>query len=186
MPSSDPITVPQVIKLVVGFNPSSILDIGCGNGRYGFLFREALDMNYGRMKPESWEKTIDGVEMIHDYRSPIHDCFYNKVYWEDWLKIDLEKKYDLVFMGDVLEHFIEGLWQEALDKALYSGAVVICVCPNWDGSINQGAVFGNESEKHRVVLSPSKIGGKCVWANTKAFITINSLYDVCVERDVLF
>ncbi len=182
MPSSDSLTIHQVLKLVTGFNPTSILDVGCGNGKYGFLFREILDMNYGRFKPDEWTKRIDGVEIERKYQNPVHDYFYNKIYWGNWFDL-MVNKYDLVFMGDVLEHF--DAWDTALNKGMEAGRVVICVCPNWDGSINQGALFGNEYEKHRVVLNPAMVGGKCVWANTKAFITVHSYEDVCVEKDVL-
>lgn len=185
MPSSDAMTIPHVLKLVKSIGPNSILDIGCGNGKYGFLFRELLDMNYGRMNPSEWHVRIDGMEIMEKYRSPLHDYFYDAVFWGNWMDIKPNPIYDVVFMGDVLEHFPEGEWQKALDKALHSGSIVITVCPNWDGSINQGAVFGNESERHRVVLSPSQIGGKCVWANTKAFICVKSLGKINIPRDLL-
>lgn len=186
MPSSDAITIPQVLKLVQEFKPNSILDVGCGNGKYGFLFREILDLNYGRFNPNEWQVDIDGVEIEPRYRNLIHDFFYNTIFWKDWLEFNSEQNYDLIFMGDILEHFEDGKWENALAKAINQGTVVICVCPNWDGSINQGAVFGNEHERHMTVLSPYKIGGKCVWANTKAFITVHSRYEsVKVDRDAL-
>jgi hypothetical protein len=185
MPSSDSITIHQVLRLVIGFNPKSILDCGCGNGKYGFLFREVLDMNYGRFKPEEWQVEIDGIEVEKNYHNPVHDYFYNKVFWENWLEMKPVKEYNIVFMGDFLEHFDDGKWEVSLNKGMDIGRVVISVCPNWDGSINQGALFGNEHEKHRTVLSPALLGGKCVWANTKAFITVHSYEDVCVEKDVL-
>lgn len=192
MPSSDSMTIHPVLKLVHGFQPKSILDVGCGNGKYGFLFREMLDWNYGRFEKNEWEIIIDGLDICSRYLSKIHDAVYNVVFWENWLKFsfDFSPKttnsiYDLIFMGDVLEHFKEGEWQEALQKAMDHSKVVICVCPNWDGSINQGALFGNEHERHWVILNPHKVGGKCVWANSKAFITVHSKYDVCIERDVI-
>jgi hypothetical protein len=185
VPSSDAMTIPQVLKLVSGFNPMSILDVGCGNGKYGFLFREVLDLNWGRFKREEWQVKIDGVEIEENYHNPIHDHFYNNVYWGEWVSMMTPKEYNIVFMGDILEHFDDGVWEKALAKAMDIGRVVITVCPNWDGSINQGVLFGNEHEEHRVVLSPATLGGKCVWANTKAFITVHSYGDVCVEKDVL-
>ena len=185
MPSSDAMTIPVVLKLISALNPSSILDVGAGNGKYGFLFREVLDMNYGRFARDDWNIKIDGIELVKEYKNPIHDYFYNIFVWEDWLKVDIDYDYDLIFMGDVLEHFEDGRWESALDKAKNNGNVVISVCPNWDGSIQQGAIFGHDSERHKTVLSPSRIGGKCVWANTKAFMTVHSQNDLIIGRDIL-
>lgn len=183
MGSSDSLTIHPVLELTQGFQPKSVLDVGCGNGKYGFLFREILDMNYGRFQPDSWEVQIDGVDIFPEYKNPIHDHFYNNVYWEDWLEWIPARSYDMVFMGDVLEHF--GQWEKALEKAQRIGKFVIVVCPNHDASIQQGALFGNPSEKHRVVLNPVVIGGKCVWANTKAFVSVCSDYKLDIHKGVL-
>lgn len=170
MPSSDPQTIPKVLKLVDLIQPRSILDIGCGNGRYGFLFREVLDLNYGRMLQPTWEVVIDGVEVEPEYITNVHNYVYNVVHRADWLEFKPNKHYDLIFMGDVLEHFSEGEWQKALYKARVSSNVTIIVCPNWDGSIAQGAWHGHESERHKVSLTPQKVGGRCLFANSKTFI----------------
>ena len=169
MPSSDPITIPKVLKLVTTLKPYSILDIGCGNGRYGMLFREVFDLNYGRMDKDRWQITIDAVEVEETYITPVHKYVYDHVIIGDWLNTNVGS-YDIVFMGDVLEHFTN--WKHALSKAKQSGDVVIVVAPNWQGSINQGAWFGNEYEAHQVELTPSMVGGKCVYANSKCFITV--------------
>lgn len=168
MPSSDPTTILPVLKLVEAIRPMSILDVGCGNGRYGFLFRETLDLNYGRLIQPEWEVVIDGIESENDYVTMVHHSVYNVVHVADWLKYEPNRKYDLVFMGDVLEHFPEGDWQKALQKAKDCGSYVIVVCPN--GLSEQGAWMGHESEIHRVTLDPAKVGGKCVFANSKCFI----------------
>lgn len=182
MPSSDPITIPKIIKLVTALNPQSILDVGSGNGRYGFLFRETLDMNHGRLK--DWRVQIDAVEVELDYLSPVHNFIYNNVYLGDWLDVEIPKVYDLVFLGDVLEHFAEGDWQLALLKAKKQGRHVIVVCPNWDGSIRQAEWHGYQHEAHQVELDPVKVGGKCVFANSKSFISVFG-EGVLTSRDVL-
>ena len=77
MPSSDPQTIPKVLKLVELLQPKSILDVGCGNGRYGFLFREKLDWDWGRLQRDSWQTKIDAVEAEPGYISPVHQYVYN-------------------------------------------------------------------------------------------------------------
>ena len=161
MPSSDPTTIPKVLQIVSLLSPSSILDVGAGNGRYGFLFREVLDYNYGRLQPP-YRVRIDGVEVENEYLSPIHEHVYDNVYTENWLNVELDSRYDLIFMGDVLEHFKE--WQRALMKA------TIVVAPNWRGSGRQGEWMGNKYESHEVELTPAMLGGRCLFANSKCFI----------------
>jgi len=86
--------------------PMSVLDIGVGYGKWGFLLREQLDWNpAGRLKKEDWEARIVGVE-VFAYESPLHD-------WADVLEIvDSLEGYDLIVMSDVIEHIEK---QQALD-----------------------------------------------------------------------
>jgi len=182
MPSSDPVTIPHVLKLVSALNPRSILDVGSGNGRYGFLFREVLDLNHGRLPKTTWKTRIDSVEVDKSYLTDVHRYVYDKVFNIDWREFETSSTYDLVFMGDVLEHFDD--WQFALEKAISMSWNVMVVSPNWNGSINQGAWHGHDHETHRVELSPEMVGGKCVFANSKCFISCfgGGVFD---QRDIL-
>ena len=171
MPSSDYNMISKVLDVVVKIRPESILDVGCGNGRYGFLFRECLDWNHHRLLAHTWSTKIDCVEIDPGYITPVHDYVYNDVYLNDWLDPFVEfKKYDLIFMGDVLEHFTDNDWPKALKKANRLGSIVLVACPNWEGSIAQEAWYGHEHEAHRTVLSPQIIGGRCLYATSKMFL----------------
>ena len=127
MPSSDPTSIPKVLAVVDRIKPRSILDLGVGNGRYGFLFREALDWNYGRLAKGDWWVKIEGVEIDASYLNPIHDYVYDTVMVGDFNALSLERRYTLAFFGDVLEHWPDGLWRQALEKARW-------VCRIDDGS----------------------------------------------------
>jgi hypothetical protein len=181
MPSSDPITIPKVIQIVQACNPRTILDVGAGNGRYGFLFREILDWNYGHFDDRTVR--IDAVEVEPRYLSPVHEYVYDNVYTGNWLDVTLPIQYDFIFMGDVLEHFAE--WQTALFKAKRNAAIVVVVAPNWKGSKAQGTWHGNEHEAHQVELTPALIGGRCLFANSKTFICSFGGDDILGKRDVL-
>jgi len=169
MPSSDPQTIGRVLKLVTWLSPSSILDIGSGNGRYGFLFRECLDWNYGRLAKNDWGIRIDALEVDEEYLTSVHDYVYTNIFLNEWLKFT-PRIYDIAFMGDVLEHFSD--WKAALDLAQRHSKITIVVSPNWPGSIEQRAWHGHEYEDHKVALSPAMVGGRCVFANSKTFICV--------------
>ena len=70
MPQGDVYNIPWVIKLLSKIDPSSILDIGIGNGSYGFLIRQYLDIAKGRLSRDEWELMIDGIEVFPDYKNP--------------------------------------------------------------------------------------------------------------------
>lgn len=187
MPSSDYTSIPKVLAVVDRIKPRSILDVGVGTGRYGFLFRETLDWNYGRFNREDWWTRIDGVEIDASYIMDHHKSLYSIIYNGDFNKVDLAGTYNLIFMGDVLEHWPNGEWHEALKKARLHSDVTLVVAPNHNGSLRQGAWRGHESERHHVVLSPEKVGGRCLFANSKFFmcgfdnrnIGILDSWDIC-------
>jgi SAM-dependent methyltransferase len=171
MPSSDYNSIPKVLKIVEHLHPRSILDVGVGNGRYGFLFREILDWNYARFAKESWQIEIDGVEIDPEYLKNYHRSIYNEILLGDFLSANLNQGYDLIFLGDVLEHWKDGEWQKALKKARLHSMFTLVVAPNHNGSLLQGAWRGHEYEKHHVSLSPEIVGGRCLYANSKLFIS---------------
>jgi ubiquinone/menaquinone biosynthesis C-methylase UbiE len=44
MPTSYLNNIPDIITAIKSQNPKSILDVGCGFGKYGFLIREYLEL----------------------------------------------------------------------------------------------------------------------------------------------
>lgn len=186
MPSSDFIMIPKVLQIVKTIDPTSVLDVGAGNGRYGLLFRECLDWNYGRLNRDEWQCTIDAVEIDESYVTIIHSYLYNDVWISDWLEYIPKKAYDLIFMGDVLEHWPDGKWQEALMKAKKHSRFTLIVSPNWDGSLGQASWFGHDQEEHRVALTPQVVGGRCLFANSKAFMCVfdNKNMGLLEARDI--
>lgn len=170
MPSSDPTSIAKVLAVVDRIKPRSILDIGVGNGRYGFLFRELLDWNYGRLAKGDWWVKIEGVEIDPSYLTPVHDYVYDTVMVGDFNALQLERRYTLAFLGDVLEHWPDGIWRQALEKARWNSDFTLVVAPNHNGSLKQGAWCGHEAERHHVVLSPEKVGGRCLFATSKIFM----------------
>ncbi len=85
--------------------PDSVLDIGVGFGKFGFLFRETLDIRKRRYSPTEWQAIIDGVEIWDGYITPVHDYVYSQIFIGDIRKLvhDLHS-YDLIVLADVIEH----------------------------------------------------------------------------------
>jgi len=131
--------------------PSSILDIGVGNGKMGYIARDYLDVMLGeRYKKEDWRIRIDGIEVFPDYIQGHQKAIYDHIYIGDAFEvIDGLGKYDLIIIGDVLEHFEkERAWEFADKCADHSNSFMLFNIPlgeRW----TQGPIYSNPFEVHR-------------------------------------
>ncbi len=150
MPTSWPYQINEIMELIIQADPSSILDIGVGFGKYGVLSREYLelwsneDIEYGE-----WKRTIDGIEAFEKYLTPLHKYIYNRIYIGNALSVlpNINKKYDIILIIDVLEHFSHEDGIKLLSLALEKGKDIIISTPKDIG--HQEASFGNPYERHR-------------------------------------
>src|SRR5438874_2024826 len=151
MPSSRPNTIPLVINLVRQLKPQSILDIGVGFGKWGHLFREYTDIleaehDPARYQRAHWKVRIDGIEGYASYITEMHRYLYNEIFIGNALElIRTIPTYDVIFLGDIIEHFdkAEGLQllRDARDKAVKA---VVVTTPKFD--TGQEELCGNELE----------------------------------------
>ena len=159
MPSSNPETIPSVIGLLWELAPKSVLDIGAGYGKYGVLFREYLELRL-RQGHESGAETnptrgnrlvcIDVVEGFADYVGDLHRLVYDNVYIENILDFVKSKEcdYDVIFMGDVLEHVEKHLALNLLSTLVLRAKMgVLIITPAHFES--QQPLYGNKLETHR-------------------------------------
>jgi len=154
MPSSRPNTIPIIINLLRQLQPQSILDVGVGFGKWGHLFREYTDIQESEHDParyrrENWKVQIDGIEGYPDYLTEMHRYLYNQLYTGDALEIIKKASmYDLVFLGDIIEHFEKEAGLELLRQAIaHARKAVIVSTPKYE--TNQGDLCGNQLERHR-------------------------------------
>jgi hypothetical protein len=143
------------IKTLAGFlyrtRPESILDVGVGYGKIGFVARDVLDVMVGKCyRRRDWRTRIDGIEVFDDYIQEHQQAIYNNLYIGDAFElIDSLGTYDMVILGDVLEHFDKPRSLEFLDKCAAHAqrhiAIFIPLGSRWE----QAAVFGNPFEAHR-------------------------------------
>lgn len=158
MPLSNPEHIPAVLHFAQAIQPASVLDVGVGTGSYGLLLRQGLDIGCGRIRPETWQVRIDGVEIFEDYRNPVWGYAYNRVLMGDVRALlpDLGA-YDIILCNDVLEHFPREEARSLIGTLLERGRVLIATTPNRE--YPQGAWGGNEAETHHALLGPADFNG---------------------------
>lgn len=148
MPTSFHGQISRILDFILSEKPKSILDIGIGFGKYGVLCREQLDIAFERYKKEDWNIIIDGIEGFEKYKNPIHEYVYNKVYYglvQDVIK-DLKKKYDLILIIDVLEHFDKTEGEQIINKLLNKCKSLLISVP---AIPEKQSYLDNDLEKHK-------------------------------------
>lgn len=152
MCTSAPYAIPVIANAVRQIQPRSILDVGVGFGKYGVIFREYLDVwsadNLSQTKREAWSTRIEGIEVYPEYLSPLHEFIYDKVHIGGVLDvIDGLGTYDLIFMGDVLEHFEKSDGKKLIGKFHdHADKCVLLTYPK--NAKRRDGLFGNEAEAH--------------------------------------
>lgn len=166
MPTSDPANLSPIVTEISLRQPKKVLDLGIGVGKYGMLAREYLDIGAGRIKPHTWQTLIVGVEAFDPYRNDVwswaydvvHPCdFSNQICYSDY------RDFDLVLLIDSLEHIEKSAGTDLLTHLLMHNRRVIVSCPTGVHYREQGAVNGNEYERHRAHWTEADftlLGGK--------------------------
>jgi hypothetical protein len=154
VPSSRAETIPAVLRLVMEWNPRSILDAGAGMGKWGVLFREYLEVWQGRLGRQQWQHKIDACEIYRPYveaAQPVYAYAYDRILYGDVREMDVSQ-YDLLFLGDVIEHLPREDGKKLLEKAKN----YIVVTPLYESG--QDTSFGNEHERHVSSWTPDDFG----------------------------
>jgi hypothetical protein len=150
----------QNISYCVGMlrrlKPTSVLDVGTGFGRWGVLCREFLDVWEGREARSLWQARIEGIEAFPACLTPLHGYVYDRLHVGD--AVDLLPTlgtYDVVYLGDVVEHQTKlrawALLDEAVRHARQAAIVTIPIGDNWPQEMGWD---GNSYHAHRSVWEP--------------------------------
>ena len=112
--------------------PETALDIGCGEGTYAKLFPKLKWTGV-----EVWEPYVEKYGL---------KSLYPNLHVADAREWDTDQKYDVCFLGDVLEHMTEKEAQALVNKAKCWASTVIISIPI--GHYPQGEYEGNPHEAH--------------------------------------
>lgn len=147
------------MDLILLLKPMSVLDIGAGFGKYGFLCREYLELWDGRQEYSDFRRRIDAVEAFPQYITPIHRFVYDNIYEDDILNVadKISFRYDLVLIIDVLEHFDKATGQSLLQQLLAKHKGVLVSTPK--NPSKQLDAFGNEYERHKSRWDKNELRG---------------------------
>lgn len=139
----------ELIRLV---SPAKVLDVGVGFGRWGMICREFLDVWQGKVFRDQWTTRVEGIEVFERNIDVYHACFYDHIYRADAYELLVQQKalndYDLVILGDVLEHFAKPEANQLLRACWDISRYVLLNVPigsDWP----QGSEYGNVYETHR-------------------------------------
>ena len=154
MPSSRSNHIPTVLNVVKQLRPASILDIGTGFGKWGFLLREYTDIassehDHARYSKGNWRVQIDGIEGFEPYVTPVHRYVYDNIYVGDARALLPQlDRYDVILMCDVIEH-LEKPEGTALLKECQRHANRAVIVSTPSKFVPQGPACGNDMEVHR-------------------------------------
>jgi hypothetical protein len=139
------------IGFLMQFRPRSILDVGLGNGKWGFLARDCLDVMLNEAYHRSrWQVRIDGIEAYPDYIQDHQRAIYDTIHIGDAFDvIDHLGQYEMVVLGDVLEHFEKARAWEFFDKCIAHAERYLAVFIPLGNTWRQPAIYGNPFETHR-------------------------------------
>jgi SAM-dependent methyltransferase len=144
------------MKLVMDLRPVSVLDVGCGAGKWGALCREYLDW-WGPGATGRRRTRIDAVEIHAPYIGALHRAVYDTVWHDDAAHL-LEgcapvehrvfplERYDLILAVDVIEHFERARGLRFVELAMRRCRTLLISTPMAPSP--QGPAFGNEHERH--------------------------------------
>jgi len=160
MASSTEKVISSAVSHIIKINPTSVLDIGIGFGKWGFLCREYLECWRNRVYPKDWVRLIDGVEIWKPFTElPWINTIYNKVYNNNIIDvIDSLNNYEMIIASDVIEHLPKEqgliLINKIINKSLKGCIINIPIGKGW---LNNVVLDNNQYEKHQAIWEVDEI-----------------------------
>jgi hypothetical protein len=132
-------------------------------GKFGFIFREACEWAHvfqdgvHRVSKENWQSRLDGIEVCSEYITPLQRYLYDEIFIGPAQEIVARLgNYDVIHLGDVIEHFEKSEGQRLLDILFEKAKVgVLIVTPI--GEYQQQGTEQNPYEEHKSVWSSADL-----------------------------
>ena len=154
MPGSFMVFDSAVERLIEWLQPASALDIGTGAGKYGeMLARLAPRCERIGIEPEATYSQRFELATRYDR---LHACSAAA-----WMAKALDSQFDLVILGDCIEHMSKSAGLDLLNFLVYRSAYVLVLAPEF---IIQGQVGEVAGEAHISVWSERDLGWHDLWA----------------------
>ena len=155
MPTSEHVQIPYVVDAMVRERPASVLDVGCGYGKYGVLAREYTEA-----------ARVDAID-VRPPRYPVYD----HVYTGDLRELDRvlppdAPRYDLALFLDVIEHFDKPEAWRVCEQLCARARRVLITTP-W--GFRPQEIPGMPFETHRSGWHPWEFGGRFEVTRWQAF-----------------
>ena len=128
--------IPVVVHVLQRLAPQTVLDVGKGFGKYGFLIHEYVGIPTDRRPHpqltlcEQSTVAIDAVEVQADYLFPHLEHLYRKVIEADISDIYSSLSgYDVVLLADVIEHLDRGIAESIVRHFIEDGSAIVITTP---------------------------------------------------------
>ncbi len=129
--------IPDIINIIIGTKPKTILDVGKGFGKYGFLAHEYFGINNTKQinpqktMAQNSDVAIDAIEVDETLIMPHLSQFYRNVYFGDVFEQYklMQESYDLVIMIDVVEHLEKVKTLELIKDLITKNTIVLVATP---------------------------------------------------------
>ena len=155
MGTSTPAALTHICQRIIKIKPTSVLDIGIGFGKYGFLSREYTDIYHGNHF--EWKTIIDGIEGFEKYITKLQRIIYDNIYMGDATKIIRTLgMYDLILSIDMLEHVEKDLGVVLLQDIMNHSKHAIISLPMYPSKQDVGK-YRNKFGPHRSVWTEKEL-----------------------------
>jgi SAM-dependent methyltransferase len=157
-------------SLLLDKKPRSVLDVGIGHGKWGFLVREYVDLwrsgnKYGEVDQQFFDYSdrynserfygkdrtrLVGIEIFEPYVTDIQLMIYDEILIGNAFEIlpTMEECFELIIAADVVEHLEKGKAVELLKEFKKHGKVSYVLIPINCGRQGVGE-HGNDYEIHK-------------------------------------
>lgn len=153
-----------VVEHTFKIKPLFALDIGACDGKYARLIHSVYPNTIVDGVEPEWE-WVGKFELARHYRDLFHQTA------EEFFKSDLTHKYDLITMGDVIEHMYLGDALSIIDAACYKGKYIMLI---WPTNLPQDYEHGRVLEMHKSNIFLPDLARFNVLHYTKAFMGFNA------------